>query len=84
MIRTTTIRAVLLAGALALPAAGCQNFLDVNENPNGPQTVSANLYLAPMLHWVVSSPQFDGRFVGRYTQQWTLPGTSLTTWDRMG
>jgi len=37
-----------------------------------------------MLHWMVTSPQFDGRFVGRYTQQWTLPGTSLSTWDRMG
>ncbi|MBM4193969.1 MAG: RagB/SusD family nutrient uptake outer membrane protein [Gemmatimonadetes bacterium] len=70
-------------GALVL-APGCKNFLDVNENPNAPQTVSANLYLAPMLHWMVTSPQFDGRFVGRYTQQWTLPGTALSTWDRMG
>ena len=64
--------------------SGCKDFLDVNTNPNAPQTVTANLYLPPMLHWLVTSPQFDGRFVGRYTQQWTLPGTSLTTWDRMG
>ncbi|MEW5918379.1 MAG: RagB/SusD family nutrient uptake outer membrane protein, partial [Gemmatimonadota bacterium] len=34
--------------------------------------------------WMVTSPQFDGRFVGRYTQQWTFPSTVLTTWDRMG
>src|SRR6185503_9032827 len=47
-------------------------------------SVSANLYLPPMLHWLVTSPQFDGRFIGRYTQEWTLPGTSLGTWDRMG
>jgi hypothetical protein len=46
--------------------------------------VSANLYLAPMLHWMVTSPQFDGRFVARYTQEWVAIGTSLTTWDRMG
>jgi hypothetical protein len=70
--------------ALLVPAASCKEFLDVNENPNAPQVVSANLYLAPMLHWMATSPQFDGRFVGRYTQQWTLPGTALTTWDRMG
>lgn len=76
---TTMAVAGLLAGSTA-----CKDFLDVNENPNGPQVVSANLYLAPMLHWMVTSPQFDGRFVGRYTQQWTLPSTALTTWDRMG
>ncbi|HVS61311.1 MAG TPA: RagB/SusD family nutrient uptake outer membrane protein [Gemmatimonadaceae bacterium] len=75
--------AALLAGFLAL-SNGCNNFLDVNTNPNAPQSVSANLYLPAMLHWMVTSPQFDGRFVGRYTQEWTLPGTSLTTWDRMG
>ena len=74
---------LVLAGCLAL-LGGCDKFLDVNTNPNAPQTVSTNLYLAPMLHWMVTSPQLDGRFVGRYTQQWTLPGTALTTWDRMG
>ena len=73
----------LLVGSLATPIA-CSDYLDVNTNPNGPEVVSANLYLAPMLHWMVTSPQFEGRFVGRYTQQWTLPGTSLSTWDRMG
>ena len=73
----------MLGGLVAL-TAGCQNFLDVNENPNGPQEVSANLYLSPMLHWVVTGPQIDGRFVGRYAQEWTLPGTVLSTWDRMG
>ncbi len=77
-IRTGAVAALLLA------ASGCKSFLDVNENPNAPQVVSANLYLAPMLHWMVTSPQYDGRFVGRYTQEWTLPGTTLSTWDRMG
>ena len=80
---TRTLRTGLLAGAL-LVSASCDDFLDVNTNPNGPQVVSANLYLAPMLHWMVTSPAFEGRFVGRYTQQWTLPGTALSTWDRMG
>ena len=80
------LRALLAAAALALPATACDDFLAVNENPNAPQTVSANLYLAPMLHWLISSPQWDGRFVSRYTQMWTLPTGSTTpsTWDRMG
>ncbi|MDQ8154493.1 MAG: RagB/SusD family nutrient uptake outer membrane protein [Gemmatimonadota bacterium] len=74
---------VMLAGSLALTAS-CKDFLDVNTNPNAPQAVSANLYLQPMLHWWVSSPQWDGRFVMRYTQQMMFVSTSPTTWDRMG
>jgi hypothetical protein len=66
---------------------GCQNFLDVNTNPNGPQTVTANLYLPPMLHWMFTAPQFDGRYVGHYTQQWISTSTNFApaqTWGRMG
>ncbi|MCC6316566.1 MAG: RagB/SusD family nutrient uptake outer membrane protein [Gemmatimonadaceae bacterium] len=80
--RARVVRVAALAAALT--TSGCTDFLDVNTNPNAPQVVSANLYLAPMLHWMVTAPQYDGRFVGRYTQQWTLPGTVVSTWDRMG
>src|SRR5213596_1716756 len=78
-----TRQAVLLVGLVTV-GSGCSDWLDVNTNPNGPQSVEAYVYLPPMLHWMITSPQFDGRFVGRYTQEWTLPGTSLSTWDRMG
>ena len=76
---------LVLVGSLSLTPA-CSDYLDVNTNPNGPQTVTANLYLPPMLHWMVTAPQFDGRFVGRYTQEWMLANnqTALSTWDRMG
>ena len=75
--------AALAVGLLCLPAA-CNDYLDVNTNPNAPQTVTPNLYLPPMIHWLVTAPQYDGRFIGRYTQEWTLPGTAVSTWDRMG
>jgi hypothetical protein len=78
--------ATLLIGILVL-SAGCNEFLDVNTNPNGPQSVSANLYLPPMLHWMVTSPQFDGRYVGHYTQEWYSTSTAAspgTTWGKMG
>ena len=78
------LKSILFAGALVLAAPACEKFLDVNTNPNAPEQVAANLYLPPMIHWMVTSPQFDGRFVGRYTQEWTLPGTTVGTWDRMG
>ncbi|PYO73832.1 MAG: SusD/RagB family nutrient-binding outer membrane lipoprotein, partial [Gemmatimonadetes bacterium] len=65
----------------------CNDFLDVNTNPNGPQSVSANLYLPPMLHWFVTSPQFDGRFVGHYAQEWYSTSANFSpgqTWGKMG
>jgi hypothetical protein len=76
---------LLLAGFLSL-SNGCQEFLDVNTNPNAPQIVSANLYLPAMEHWMVTAPQYDARFIGRYAQEWSLSyaQTSLSTWDRMG
>jgi hypothetical protein len=79
------IFAVTIVASLTISAA-CSDYLDVNTNPNGPQTVTANLYLPPMEHWMVTAPQFDGRFVGRYTQEWMLANgqTVLSTWDRMG
>ena len=82
----TSRYATLVGGALCLTVGlgACDDFLDVNTNPNAPQVVAANLYLPPLLHWMVTSPQYDGRFVSRYTQQLTLPGTALSTWDRMG
>ncbi|HMA19469.1 MAG TPA: SusD/RagB family nutrient-binding outer membrane lipoprotein, partial [Gemmatimonadaceae bacterium] len=75
--------AALIVGFLVVPT-GCQDFLDVNTNPNAPQSVSANLYLPPMIHWMFTAPQYDGRFIARYTQELTLPSTSLSSWDRMG
>jgi len=83
MRKTFTVLAIVI---LSL-SAGCTDFLDVNTNPNGPQSVSANLYLPPMLHWLVTSPQFDGRFVGHYTQEWystTTNASPPTTWGKMG
>lgn len=73
-----------LAACLMIVFGSCKKWLDVNENPNAPQVVTANLYLAPMLHWMVTDAAYEGRFIGRYTQNWYLPSTAKTTWDLMG
>lgn len=78
---------VALAGAAALASAcNMDKYLAVNTNPNAPQSVTANLYLAPMEHWLITSPMYDGRFVGRYTQMFMLPvtGSVPSSWDREG
>jgi len=76
---------LLLAGSLTL-AAGCKDYLDVNTNPNVPTSVSPNLYLPAMEHWMVTSPQYDGVYTGMYTQEWAYVGstTVLRSWQRMG
>lgn len=78
--------AALLAGSCLLASCNTSDYLDVNTNPNAPQSVSANLYLAPMLHWMVTSPQYDGILIGMYAQEWTFTvgETTLSNFDRMG
>ncbi len=79
-------RVALIAGFLTL-FGGCKEFLDVNTNPNAPETVAANLYLPPMLHWMVTGSAIDGRYVTLYTQQLVstiVNGAPATTWGRMG
>ena len=80
------LQAVLIAGMLCVPAA-CKDYLDVNTNPNAPQSAAPNLYLAPMIHWFATSPQYDGRFIGHFTQEWYSSSTSASpsgTWGKMG
>jgi hypothetical protein len=75
-------RAALVAASLVGLLGGCQDFLDVNTNPNAPETVAANLYLPPMLHWMVSGQHWDGRYTGQYTQN--LLQTTRSTYGVMG
>ncbi|HEY0810481.1 MAG TPA: SusD/RagB family nutrient-binding outer membrane lipoprotein [Longimicrobiales bacterium] len=81
----------LIAAAIAFLAVGmtaCEDFLDVNDNPNAPQVTSPNNYLAPMLHHVATAEQFDGRFIGRMAQEWVTPPTTVGgtpgIWERHG
>src|SRR5215471_4951937 len=85
MMNRRHITMAFMASVLCL-AGACKDYLNVNTNPNAPEAVSANLYLSPMEHWMVTAPQFDGRFIGRYTQEWFLAQgqTVISTWDRMG
>lgn len=79
-------RRLVLLGGFATVFGGCQDFLAVNTNPNAPETVAANLYLPPMLHWMFSGSQWDGRYISLYTQQLvsTVTGSPATTFGRMG
>ena len=74
----TAVAVIVLLGA-----SGCKKWLDVNNNPNNPETVAPNNYLAPMQTSFVFSQQLDGRFVAKYIQNWAEIA-SQDTWDRHG
>ncbi|QKJ28862.1 SusD/RagB family nutrient-binding outer membrane lipoprotein [Mucilaginibacter mali] len=74
---------ILLLTACLVSVSSCKKYLDVNTNPNAPQTVTANLYLSPMEHWMATAPIYDQRFIGRYTQNFTSTSAG-TTWDLQG
>ncbi|GAB2543262.1 SusD/RagB family nutrient-binding outer membrane lipoprotein [Rufibacter soli] len=73
-----------LIAASLFTTSGCENWLDVNTNPNGPdQVVEPHLYLAPILSELASAVQFDGRYIGKYIANWHGQ-VADATWDRHG
>ena len=73
-----------LITASLFAATGCENYLDVNVNPNGPdQKVAPYLYLPPIQSSMALAVQFDARYVGKYTQNWVSTAAG-DTWDRHG
>lgn len=46
----------------------CEKWLDVNRNPNGPEKVTAYLYLASMEQQLALATQYDARMINYYTQ----------------
>ncbi len=62
---------------------GCKKWLDVNHNPNAPDTVDPNSLLRPMLYFMMQGEQWDGRYIGKYVQNWAT-NSADDTWDKMG
>lgn len=60
---------LILAGVFTL--AGCEDYLDVNTNPNGPDSLlQPELFLPQIQSELAVAIQWDGRFTGFYTQNW--------------
>lgn len=69
------INTIIIIGALLL-TTGCEDYLDINRNPNGPQEVTAYLYLGPMQQELAAGIQWDARYVGYYNQNFTYYASS--------
>ncbi|MGV3541259.1 MAG: SusD/RagB family nutrient-binding outer membrane lipoprotein [Rufibacter sp.] len=72
----------LLAASMVV-TTGCEEWLDVNTNPNGPdQVVQPHLYLSPIQAEIALGIQFDARYLAKYIGNWHQGNSTGDTWDR--
>lgn len=67
-----------------MASTACNDFLDVNTNPNGPsEKVEPYLYLSPIQSAMALGVEYDARYLGKYVQNW-VSSSAGDTWDRHG
>src|ERR1035437_1168110 len=76
------IFSVLIITAIIF-ATSCQKWIDVNKNPNGPEKVTAYLYLGPMQQQLALATQYDSRMINYYTQNFAYYSSDYN-YDRQG
>jgi hypothetical protein len=74
---------IIILGALLL-SSGCEDYLNINRNPNSPEKVTAYLYLGPMEQWIALAMQWDARMIGYYNQNFANYSASTVGYDAQG
>jgi hypothetical protein len=67
--------------------SGCKKYLDINQDPDTPQTPDPSSVFPTQLAAIPRGTQYDARYVGRYIQNWLSVSTGSAAnvnWDRMG
>ena len=59
---------------------GCKKYLDVNSDPDTPQTPDPSSIMPAMLAGIPRGIQFDSRYIGKFIQNWS-GNTSGDVWD---
>jgi hypothetical protein len=78
-----TLKYSFFIAILAFIGFGCNDYLDVNVNPNVPQEAPAHAFLPAMIQNIARGVQFDARFIGKYTQNF-VDATAANVWDAHG
>ncbi|HEU4472663.1 MAG TPA: SusD/RagB family nutrient-binding outer membrane lipoprotein [Flavisolibacter sp.] len=69
--------------ALLVSTASCKKYLDINTDPDTPQTPDPSSVMPAMLANIPRGIQFDARYLARYVQNWGL-NTANDVWDTHG
>lgn len=62
---------LIMLAIVAISAAGCKKFLDINKNPGNPQEVKAEFMLPRAIFQMANGTSQDYSQVGRLVQFWT-------------
>lgn len=84
--KKSTFSIAILAG-LMLTASSCKKWLDVNQDPDTPQSPGVASVFPTQLAAISRGVQWDGRYLGKIIQNWvTNTGRAATefTWDKHG
>lgn len=68
---------------LTIIGSSCKKYLDINNNPNGPEKVDPAIYLASIESSFALGTMFDGRAIGPYIQNWSHT-TGTNAWNIHG
>lgn len=68
---------------VTISSISCKKYLDINNNPNGPEKVDPAIYLASIEQNFAIGIQFDSRGLGPYVQNWSHT-TGTNAWNIHG
>jgi hypothetical protein len=80
--RKITFRIAVLFFSIIL-ATSCKKYLDINSDPDTPQNPDPSAIMPAMLAGMPRAIQFEGRYLGRYTQMFHSTAAN-DTYDGMG
>ena len=62
--------------------SGCKKYLDINSDPDTPQTPDPSSVFPAMLSGIPRGVQFDARYIGKYIQNFVTSSTSRAESER--
>jgi hypothetical protein len=77
------LKYIFFVAITAIMSVSCNDFLDVNTNPNVPQEAPAHALLPSMFQNMARGVQFDSRYIGKYTQNF-VDNLANNAWDQHG
>jgi len=70
----------LIIFTVIIGSIGCKKYLDINSDPDTPQTPDPSSIMPAMLSAIPRGIQFDARYIAKYIQNWS-GNTSGDIWD---
>ena len=74
------LKYVMIFSLVMTGMMSCKKYLDVNSDPDTPQTPDPSSIMPAMLAAIPRGIQFDSRYIGKFIQNWSA-NTAADVWD---